>query len=298
MHAHLALAKQAVRQHGLVTIDQVRSAGFGRSSWQRLTTSGAWVEVAPRVYRSGAVAVFFAQRCLAACLSVGPDAMVSHRSSAHLLKFDNFGEDEIVHVTTDRDSRLAKRSGLIVHRTTTLIKGDRAWVGKVPVTAPVRTILDLAVICTEHELEDAVDSALRNRSLAIEQLERRRAAIRGRGAVLLDRVVDGLPNGGLHTRLEREFVLLSRAAGLSDPTGQVVLRAGSTFLARVDFIYPTMNLIVEVSGHRTHSTRHDLAANAKRHRGLVANGLRWIEFTSDEVFLQPHQVRDELRSLR
>ena len=77
-----------------------------------------------------------------------------------------------------------------------------------------------------------------------------------------------------------------------------MLRAGSTFLAMVDFAYSAVNLIVEISGHRTHSTRHDLAANAKRHRGLVANGWRWIEFTSDEVFRQPDEVRDELRRLR
>ena len=77
-----------------------------------------------------------------------------------------------------------------------------------------------------------------------------------------------------------------------------MLRAGSTFLARVDFAYSAMNLIVEVSGHRTHSTRHDLAANAERHRELVANGWRGIEFTSDEVFFQPAQVRDELGRLR
>ena len=77
-----------------------------------------------------------------------------------------------------------------------------------------------------------------------------------------------------------------------------MLRAGSTFLAMVDFAYSAVNLIVEISGHRTHSTGHDLAANAKRHRGLVANGWRWIEFTSDEVFRQPDQVRDELGHLR
>ena len=115
---------------------------------------------------------------------------------------------------------------------------------------------------------------------------------------MLAEVLGGIPDGGLHTRLERAFLLLSRRAGLADPIGQAVLMDQSRFLGRVDFLYRALNLIVEVSGHRTHSTRHDRAADARRHRGLVASGVRWMEFTSDEVFTQPDLVLAELRLLR
>jgi very-short-patch-repair endonuclease len=65
-------------------------------------------------------------------------------------------------------------------------------------------------------------------------------------------------------------------------------------IARVDFFFRAQSLVVEVTGHRTHSTRSQRANDAVRHRRLVAKGVRPIEFTSDEVFGNPAGVLADL----
>jgi very-short-patch-repair endonuclease len=113
-----------------------------------------------------------------------------------------------------------------------------------------------------------------------------------RGIGRLRAVLDGRP--ALHSHLERLFVRRVRASGLPLPASQVVVRSASGRLRRLDFLYPALNLVVEVSGHRTHSTRADRQRDAQRHRELMAEGLRWLEYTSDEVFDAWSAVADDL----
>ena len=144
------------------------------------------------------------------------------------------------------------------------------------VTTPARTIIDLSSVVGAEELGEAVDSALRDR--------------------LLDEVLDGRPMGGpMASRLERRFLALVRAAHLPEPECQVVFRTREKQqIARVDFFFRALSLVVEVTGHRTHSTRSQRANDAVRHRRLVAKGVRPIEFTSDEVFDNPTAVLADL----
>jgi hypothetical protein len=111
----------------------------------------------------------------------------------------------------------------------------------------------------------------------------------------LERLLDGRPDGGTESVLERAFLDLCDEAGLPRPATQVVIRRPSGGVARVDFLFVPAAVVVEVSGHRTHSNRRAREADAQRQRDLRYRGLTVLEFTGDEVFGQPGRVRDELR---
>ena len=296
MDSDVQLVRRAGPQHGLVTRADVAAAGLSSSAWCRRLASGSWVQQVPNVYRSPAAAPTYEQRCFGLLLSTQPDGILSHRTAARLLGLDGFDRETSMHVTVDHRRRIL-RPNAAVHRSQTLTPRDVVVVRGMNVTAGARTLCDLAGYCSIRQLEDAVDSAMRNQIVTETDLRLRLAELRGRGARKLDVILDGLPQGGLHTRLEREFLILSRAAGLPDPHGQVVMRETSAFLARVDFFYDSLNLVVEVSGHRSHSTRSARANDAKRQRGLVRIGRRVVEFTSDEVFHQSVMVQREIRAL-
>lgn len=295
MNGDVKVAGVAEKQLGLVTLDEVRKSGIQDRAWQHCVRSGLWIRVAPRVYRSASVASTFAQRCLAQVLSLGDDSALSHRSAAALLGLDNFREERVIHVTTS-DRRVAARAGVRIHRCDPLRSSDLDARDEIRITSPVRTIVDLASCSTKRELENAVDSALRMGLTTLDRLSGRRDSLRVPRIATLDQVIDGMPNGGLHNRLERDYLDLSRRARLPDPRGQVNFHDGTTMFARADFFYDALRLVTEVSGHRTHSTRQARAADAKRHRRIVADGWQYIEYTSDEIFHEPASVINELRA--
>ena len=295
MDGTVEVALVAEKQLGLVTLDDVRRTGIPDRAWQRSVQSGLWVRMAPRVYRSASVRTTFAQRCMAQALSLGDDAAISHRSAAQLIGLDNFRPERLIHVTIASDRRVARRADVRFHRAPSLRPVDRETRNGIPVTSPVRTVVDLSTCSTQRELEDAVDSSLRMGLTTLDRLSARRDVLRVPNIGLLDAVLDGMPEGGLHNRLERDYLALSRRAGLPDPRGQVELVEGTIKVARVDFFYDSLFMVSEVSGHRTHSSRQQLAPSAKRHRRIIAGGRRYIEFTSDEVFHEPDQVVAELR---
>jgi hypothetical protein len=289
-----ALSALARRQLGLVTTADVAEAGITRQSWSRRVAAGLWIRMHPRVYRTAQHPTSDRQRALAALLYAGPTSMLSHRSAGWLQCYDGFALGAVIDVTVPRANRVRASPGISVHVADRILYGDCRDQPPFRVTSPARTLSDLAACCGRSELENAMDSALRMGLVHVDEVAERVQHVGGRGTVLLRQVFEGLPQGGLHTRLEREFLVLSRAAGLEDPVAQVVFRSGTQFLARVDFRYAGLKLIVGVSGHRRHSSRQERAADAQRMRRLVAAGQRVIEFTSDEVFGKAASVQAEL----
>jgi very-short-patch-repair endonuclease len=153
----------------------------------------------------------------------------------------------------------------------------------------------MAAQVTEAELKRAVDSAIRDGGTSETFLRRRLAALRGpgrHGARLLDEVIDG---AGGHSFLERRFLELVRQAGLPKPQSQVIFRRDGRHVARVDFAWAPGPLIVEVNGHRTHSTREQLQVDEQRRTELTLLGFRVVAFTYDDVIGRPEWVVSRLR---
>jgi hypothetical protein len=166
-----------------------------------------------------------------------------------------------------------------------------------PTTSPACTIIRLAAHATEAELKRAVDSAIRDGGTSEPFLRRRLSALRGPGRPgvrLLDDVMDG---AGGHSFLERRFLELVAAAGVAKPETQVIFRRDGRHVARVDFTWPATQLIVEVNGHRSHSTREQMQRDEQRRTELTLMGYRVVVFTYDDVIGRPAWVMAQVGSL-
>jgi very-short-patch-repair endonuclease len=291
------LAALAREQQGVFSRWQAYGIGGDRRALRRSVDLGVLECHAANVYGFAGVPPTWRRSLMVGMLDLGEGATVSHRSAGALHGFDGFGEGPLEY--TIPTGRWITRSDLIVHKASDLHRVDRRPMAGFNVTTPARTIIDLSSVVDAEDLGDAVDSALRDGLASEAVLRHRLATLRRRGrrnVRLLDEVLDGRPMGGpMASRLERRFLALVRTAHLPEAECQVAFRTGDKKqIARVDFFFRAQSLVVEVTGHRTHSTRSQRANDAVRHRRLVAKGVRPIEFTSDEVFGNPAGVLADL----
>ncbi len=205
------------------------------------------------MWRVAGAPVTWHQRLLAGLLSLGCDACVSHESAAQLHGFDRTPADR-VEFTVARPRRQVRLEET-VHTTKYWPRTDRVTIGRFRATSATRTIIDLArARAPESRLQAAIESAVRTGASAPLVVERRLSELRGPGrwgCRLLDRV---LLDAGGHTMLERRFLELMRASGLPRPLTQVVFRSDQRTVARVDFLYRELAIVIEVSGRRGHSS--------------------------------------------
>jgi hypothetical protein len=279
---------------GLMRTDQLRLV-LPDSSRRRLAAHGWLVPVSGKVWRAAGTDPTFRLRCGAALLDAGDVASLSHATSTYLMGVDGVEEPRDVDVTVPASVR-RRRERVRMHAAM-LDPVDRVMVNGLRCTNGARTIIDLAGVpsVTDRQLSTAVDCILRDRWSTEAHLVRRMMAPghrRKRGAVRLRRVVLGQPRA--HSMLERAFLDICVDFGLPMPTTQEPVMTDDGRLRRVDCWFEPWGRVVEVNGHRNHSTRADLARDAARHRAIERSGRRWTVFTSDEVFGTPEVVARDL----
>ncbi len=114
-----------------------------------------------------------------------------------------------------------------------------------------RTVFDLALARAHpRRIEAAIDSAVRLELSSPEVLAGRLADLRGSGRWGCRLIEDMIIDSGGHTMLERRFLELVREAGLPRPRTQVVFRSDGRHVARVDFLFDDVGVVVEVSGQQ------------------------------------------------
>ena len=77
-------------------------------------------------------------------------------------------------------------------------------------------------------------------------------------------------------------------------TQQVLTRAGDR-LVRVDCRFPGSPVIVELLGYRWHRTKAQMSRDAERQNALILDGFLPIQFTYDQVTLDPNGTIDTVR---
>ena len=291
--ADRSVVELAARQHGCVSLEQLRACGLSGDQIDRRVRNGRLVRLGARVFAVGGSPPTWEQQLMAGVLGLGPSAVVSHRAAAALHGFD--GYDRLpIELTLSRSGR-GTGGPWTVHTTRRLELIDRVDVGGLPATSASRTIIDLAATATIPELERAIDSAVRDGLTSPAFLSRQLERLRGRGrrgVVLLDEL---LVDTGGHSDLERRFLALVRSAGLPRPTCQRIFRRDGTTLARVDFSFEPCPVIVEVSGRRGHSSDAERDRDAQRRNELQHLGFVVLEFTNEQVRRHPAAVIAALR---
>lgn len=288
------------QQHGLITRAQALAAGMSPRQVDHRLACGAWIRDAAGTYRSAAVPVTFGQRCLAACLHAGDDAVASHLSAAvlHGLAGARVGRPEItVPAGRHHTSPIA-----VVHRAVSLPRRDRTVVDGIPTTRPARTLVDVAARLTQAEFENMLDDALCRRRATPEAV---RAAL-GRAAVgpgrpgqaaLAAALAVWTPGPRPGSPAEMRFARKLVAAGFPLPERQVDVRdRRGRRVAVVDFGYRAERVALEYHGLDGHGPRrqpHDRA----RENAIVAAGWHLVVATAIDLRPGPSPALTTLTAL-
>ena len=293
-----ALSQLSARQHGVFSRAQALHAGLHPSAIDRRVSTGKW-DIADRaVYRVAGTPATWHQRLMAVCLA-GP-AVASHRSAAALWNFVDC-DQRIVEVTALRHRRRRARD-VVWHESGHLDRAEVTVLDGLPLTRPLRTVLDLGVVYAVERVEELVDDGLRRGWFSTTDLRRRweqlGGALRPGGRVVrsvLDRKAAGTrPVGSI---LETRFRQLVRRAGLPEPLAQYEVYDGDDFVARIDFAYPQFSLAIELDGEERHAARSARQGDARRERRLVRLGFRVLRFHWDDVHKTPHDVVRDIAAL-
>lgn len=276
----------AARQHGVVARRQLSALGLSNRAIEHRIARGRLHRVRRGVYAVGRPQLTQRGRWMAAVLGCGSATLLSHGSAAALwgIGFET-GEIE---VTVDAESR-CRQPGVVAHRRS-LATADRATREGIPLTCPIRTLLDLATRLVPGRLERVVNEVdrldLSNPEALRSELEERRGQ---RGVARLREVLDRQTFRLTRSELERRFLPLVAGAGLSAPQTR---RWVNDF--EVDFYWPDLGLVVETDGLRYHRTPTQQARDHLRDQAHTAAGLTPLRFTHAQVRFEAEYVRETL----
>ena len=206
--------------------------------------------------------------------------------------------DEIVEVTALRHRR-RHSTDVVWHESHHLSERDVTELERIPVTKPVRTFLDLAVVLDAKALETVYFDGLRRNLLSIPAIWRRWEQLgplrHGAGKVraLLEQQTPG--ERPTESDLETLFFQLLRDAALSMPTRQVWVRSGA-IRHRIDFAYPQRKLGIELLGAKFHFGEPKEIANRLRRNDLGTLGWIVLEITWDDMTRNPDRVVATMQS--
>ncbi len=220
MDADRNIAAVAARQHGLVTFTQLRASGLSERAVHARASGGRLDRIHRGVYRVGGSAPSFEQELLAACLSLGGLVAASHRAAAALWGLEL--PDAPVCEVTRAAGRSPRLPGVVVHRGVDLVPDHVVRRRGIPVTNPLRLLVDLGAVVPGFVVENALDDLTGRRVVTFAGVRafHESVAARGRSGVgvlreILDRRADA--DQMSRSRLESMLLRLADRAGLPTP---------------------------------------------------------------------------------
>jgi very-short-patch-repair endonuclease len=218
---------------------------------------------------------------MAAVLALGKNAALSHLSAAAL--WDLLPDrGPRIDVTVPSHGGRKRRRLIVVHRAR-MTADEVTLFDAIPVTTPARTLLDVADVVRQRQLERAFDQA-EYLGLDVSELTPRKGR-RGYGRVC--RILDDHEAGSTWTRseLEERMLALCRRQGLALP------EVNSEPLGfEVDFAWPAQRLAVETDGWAAHRTRGAFERDRLRDAALVEAHWRVIRITRRRLAREPAEV--------
>jgi hypothetical protein len=226
--------------------------------------------------------------CTALLVRMPPSAFFSHATAAILLGLPvpaRLSRLRPVHVGVPAPVRPMEARDVVGHRLSVL-PDDLVERGRLRLTGPARTWLDLAATLTLHELVAVGDHLIQWRSPLVTPGELAAALQTYPGRRGLQRARAALPL--LRTRAEspRESVLrvIIVLAGLPEPECNLeVFDADGGFLARGDLVYREYRLFLEYQGDQHRTDRAQWRSDIRRTGRLEDNGWQVLQFTDDDL---------------
>jgi hypothetical protein len=261
----------ALRQEGLITLDQALSLGCSASGFKYHVARGDVERLLPGVYVLSGSTETPRQKLRGTCLWGGEGAAASHSSAAALLGLKGFSVADLHAVATKSPRRLP--DWVHIHRVAAAVPGTRAIAG-IPVAPPWITLIDLGSQVPATQVERALDEALRRRIVSLPQLRWALATFgrpHHRGTTVLRALVAERSAGYAPPESEMEAMFSALLEGSDLPRGvrQFWVWDGEMW-RRFDHAFPEDGLGLEFDGLATHGTREAFQDDRARDRRQTA----------------------------
>jgi very-short-patch-repair endonuclease len=281
MRPEVAILRLAERQHFVFTLTQAAEAGISGQAVRRLAAHGQLASMHRSVYALATHGSTWESRVIAACLACGEQAVASYESAA--MVWDLTDRLDVPHVTIPHASRKSPK-GISVHRTRHLEVMTRRGF---PVTPLMRTVLDLADIWREEQVEVALDKAHGRGMIQPERflryLDRDEHRNRDGSAMLRELVAMRVGSSPIGSVLETMLFAALRRVGLPLPVRQhrVTTPSGNRY---IDLSYPDHRLAIELDGFEDHGKNRAVFNDDRiRQNELAAMGWDFRRFTWTNV---------------
>jgi very-short-patch-repair endonuclease len=214
-------------------------------------------------------------------LSVGDQTLISHSSAARLWGFAAVAAGDDIHVTVV-GRRPRRRPGVHLHYAASLDPQDIRRLHDLPLTAPARTLFDLAAT-GYGDLDRAFGDAHAQRLVTAREIERLldrtgpRAGSRALRSLLSD-------NASGFTRSEAERLLRSLLRSANLPLPRFNARVAGY---EVDALWPEHRLVIEVDGYAYHGHRAQFERDRRKDLALTAAGYRVIRISWRQLTQEP-----------
>ena len=255
------MAALAARQHGVVSVAQLRELGFDGAAITRRVQVGRLHRLHRGVYAVGHKQLTPEGRWLAAVLACGRKAVLSHASAAGLWRIRQPNAGATIHVTVPTHAGIKQRKGIRVHRSPSVEATEHEGI---PVTTPAQTLRDIKPALSDYAWKKALEQA------EILRLDTGEQAREGEAT---------------RSELEETFLSLVEDHGLPQPLVNRKVEG-----LRVDFLWPEHHLIVESDGWETHGTRTAFERDRQRDAKLTKAGYRVLRFSWRQITQRPHEV--------
>jgi hypothetical protein len=280
---------------GLLERGRLLHAGVSDREIQGRLARGTLRSIHPGVYATFGTPLDYKARVLAGCLATGDGAVASHRSALSL--WGLLDGEQPIEITARRSSH-PHPDGLVLHRPNLLRPVDVTARGNVPLTNPMRSLLDAGAVLPRSVVGDCVERALHTRLVTVEGLRVVLAELGGRGRAgtgalrgYLDRraLGDRRPESMIEPLMAR---LLHADLGIGPVEYQPTLVLDGTEL-RPDFLVARALAAVEVDGLDAHGSREALDRDLERQNLLVRHGYLVLRYTTTHL-RRPAKVAGEI----
>jgi hypothetical protein len=286
-----AVAELAASQHGAFSGRQAASMGVSRGQLERVAARGLLRRCRRAVFVMVGAPITWRSTVMVATLA-GSGAVASHRAAARIHDLDGFAAAP-VEVTVVR-GRYPAAEGVVVHRAKELCADDIVVVDGISCTTLARTLADLGAVCSEPQVERALDEVLRRgvSLMWIGQTLRRVERPGPSGTATLRRVLDRpdrlgrLPDSWFERLIERLVV----DHGVPAPERQHTVRLDGRPVARLDLAWPEIRYGISPMGAAFHANTRRWRIDRRQANRLTGAGWRvltptWEDHVAPTEFL-------------
>jgi very-short-patch-repair endonuclease len=266
-------------QHSVISTSQLSSLGVTGDHIRYLVDGGRLVPLRYGIYRSVGAPETWAMQAMAAVLSAGAGAALSHRSAARVWGLTKSEQDPI-ELTAPR---LVRLSGVVAHRHT-LVDSETTVRGHVPVTTIERTLIDIGEYLSTRAIGYLIDEAWRRGLTTSSKVGAVLTAHEGPGRRRRRTIRRALAERGPGYHLgantwEQDMDRRWDEMGLPASVRQfkIRLKGGRNYV--LDRAIVDLKIGIEWNGRGNHGTRSGFAYDSNRRNDLTRAGWLILDFT-------------------